>query len=117
MSVNVKALRALLDKATPGPWRIYTDPKGRTFGTLYVLDPMVKPGDGCAIASDICDSDGRSSRENAALIVAAVNALPALLALAEAVRELAGPIAMLAEHGDIAERDAARRVTAILDGK
>ena len=46
---------------------------------------------------------------------ALVEAAPDLLTLAEAVRDLAGPIAMLVEHGDIAERDAARRVLAILE--
>lgn len=81
--LDVKALRALLAAATPGPWRVYTETGDRAFGTLYVLDPTTKPNDGCAIASDICDPDGRSSHENAALIAAAVNALPALLDLAE----------------------------------
>lgn len=86
---DVKALRALLDDAIEG---------GMTLPAFETKDV----------------TEYENSSEDG-LVVTAVNALPDLLALAEAVRELAGPIAMLVEHGSLEERDAARRVTAILD--
>ena len=144
MTIDVKALRALLDKATPGEWRAASqwarctlDHDGRGGGhgrgaCAYLAQPpephdheIIVPcpagavlGERIIVAGTWDYEEGGIQRaEDTALIVAAVNALPDLLALAEAVRELAGPIAMLVEHGSLEERDAARRVLAILEGK
>ena len=93
---DVKALRALLEA------------KRAAVAAFFAHKPYDEEGERLYSLSVEADT---------ALEVASLNALPELLALAEAVRDLAGPIAMLVEHGDIAERDAARRVTAILEGK
>lgn len=100
MSVDVNALRALLDKA--GAHRFAT-PAGEwteadvTSGTGVSIHPL----------------------DERVLIVAAVNALPDLLALAEAVRELAPLLRGLTGREGriipIEEMAAARRVLAILD--
>ncbi len=62
-------LRALLDAATPGPWRV--EPNGKDWAWTYARDSMV----------------AGSIPADAALIVAAVNALPALLAVLDAAIE------------------------------
>ena len=90
-------LRALLAAATPGEWKtrgsasvVTTLPGGNTFTLARMVDAPDKP-QGLAV-------EGR--RTNAALIVAAVNALPGLLdALAAAERERDAALAALEESG------------------
>lgn len=81
--MNIKELRRLERAATPGPWETTT-----WDGLLYVASVQQLQG------SYVCElgigSDG--AERDAALIAAARNALPALLRVAEAARELAaGP--------------------------
>jgi len=100
-AVDVAALSALLAKASPTPW---------TLGTYYTSDE--KPDEGravvdpsgnavCAMApfhlADMSDED------NARLIVAAVNSLPALLALVGSREALA--TAVLKTFGRFCKRD------------
>lgn len=126
---DVKALRALLDKATellpPFEARRF-DPASAQWNVVSQADlnpdpnrPFCEDGPYPLLAVNCC-SPKRTHPNEAAVakaVAALLNSAPDLLALAEAVRDLAGPIAMLVEHGDIAERDAARRVLAILEGK
>ena len=75
----IAKLRELLAAATPGPWRKdgYKDIwSGTDRETRQFLGAM-------ACACETCET-------NAALIVAAVNALPALLAVAEAAQNTVG---------------------------
>lgn len=73
-----KALAALIDKATPGPWRVdcVGEDEEMVMRTIHG-----KPSAG---GSEVCivttgSYDDATEAKNAALIVAAVNALPALL--------------------------------------
>lgn len=68
MADTIEALRRKLEAATRGPWQWSTDGG--------IVD--VTSADGSCIAEDL------RSEPNAALIVSAINALPALLAVAEA---------------------------------
>lgn len=75
-------LRSLLAAATPGPWRWYwsqnrafVESDTRTVVEVFDADPEVH--------------GGIEHEADAALIVAAVNALPALIAVAEAAEEFA----------------------------
>jgi hypothetical protein len=77
---TTKRLRALLAEATPGPWR---------FGDahpdeLVVADSMTLAGATTVVCYGEPDDEGKA---DAALIAAAVNALPALLDVAEAARD------------------------------
>lgn len=71
---DLDALAALLDKATPGPW-------ATNGGRVECRDDHGWVNDGWIIG----DLDGPDAEANSALIVAAVNALPELIAR---VREL-----------------------------
>ena len=74
MTADIPKLRELLAKATPGPWNSTTDHKG------YMIDD----GKGYCVAGA-----GTLNQHGADMdaIVAAVNALPALLSELEALRE------------------------------
>lgn len=81
---DTKELLALALAATPGPWQPMND---RDWDV--VIGDIDGPDDGemhYAAVAEIIDGSPRS-RANAALIVAAVNALPALCAEVEAWRE------------------------------
>ena len=81
--VDTKALRALLEQATPGPWR---SGMGQDASSYTSETPIVESGpfdDPMTIADGLLDDD-------AALIAAAVNALPALLDAAERLEEVKG---------------------------
>ena len=69
---EVEALRALLAKATPGPWSIEPTWAERCGGSVAIAnrDHMGEDWDVCSV---------HSTEANAALIAAAVNALPELL--------------------------------------
>ena len=81
MGSEIEKLRALLEAATKGPWEVDGDANGDTWGrsgSIFV--------------------GHNESKDDAALIVAAVNALPALLDVCEAAAEL-----RIAYNGDDAE--------------
>lgn len=81
--VDCEALRALLAKATPGPWECGRGIQYEPVTTVYCDDSL-----GSAVATCRLQHTVAISREqqaaNAALIAAAVNALPALLAKSDA---------------------------------
>lgn len=79
-----EALEALRQKATQGEWKSWQGAAGR----LIALVPD-DDGDGEGIYTAHRDTFRAGSREDAALIVAAVNALPALLADSKALAEVA----------------------------
>ena len=95
-------LRRMLAAATPGPWERteYYENTIEEHASTYarMLAPGIMDGPNRQwpavdhVAGDgktICIAgNGPTSRRNAALIAAAVNALPALLAVADAAREL-----------------------------
>lgn len=100
---DITKLRELLGRATPGEWRsdidTYGDPGDITLwaeGENYVVN-IGHAGDhvenGCVIAFD-------GSKANAALIAAAVNALPALLDEVERLRLDAERYRYLMERSD-----------------
>lgn len=69
-NVNIVELRALMAKATPGPWEVIADSLD-----VWAVNERVSAYP-WAYKTD-------RGRANAALIVAAINALPELLAAAE----------------------------------
>jgi hypothetical protein len=86
MTTTTNELRRLLSEATPGPWQAEFASL-HVGGRLEITEWFVRlDGDDVAIAADIVDprNDDKPSKANAALIAAAVNALPALLAVVEA---------------------------------
>jgi hypothetical protein len=77
---EIERLRALLAEATPGPWRARKWDAPRMVEVHAATKPPVVPWSGF-------DDSSRTKTEhdaNATLIAAAVNALPALLDVAEA---------------------------------
>ena len=84
MTMTTKELLALANAATPGPWQAMNE---RDWDVL--IGDIDGPDDGemhYAAVAEIIQGSPRS-RANAALIVAAVNALPALCAEVEALRK------------------------------
>ena len=81
--MKTEELLALVGKATPGPWSVYTPEHSPSLPGIDAADAtIVVWGDALA------DDGGVRGPANAALIVAAVNALPSLLdALDRAERE------------------------------
>ena len=86
--ISPSHLATLLAAATPGPWR-HTPTDGNYSGP--VINGVRRPGTGtgsiAAFSVSLGDGYGQDSNltdEDAALIVAAVNALPQLLAVFEA---------------------------------
>ena len=83
---TIDELRRLLAEATPGPWETDEfDP-----GTVTVLQSSPKTEALCV--ADLADGATDRPDANAALIVAAVNALPALLRVAEAAAVVCDPM-------------------------
>ena len=84
-------MRALLDKATPGPWR-YVPKDGRSNQQIIAFEEIVpeySPTQKLAtIIITAWKPDKSSAVPNATVIVEAHNALPALLAIAEAAQDL-----------------------------
>lgn len=81
MTMTTKELLALVEKATLGPWR--DAGAGRDKHMLYAdVDGVPKP-----VADVGWSTYAGQDKANAALIVAAVNALPALCAEVEALRK------------------------------
>ena len=82
MVSEVERLRALLAEATPGPWRTSV---GRRGAAALAAE---RPGLLLAEVFTHGDYIFAERHQNADLIAAAVNALPALLDVAEAARRL-----------------------------
>jgi hypothetical protein len=87
----------LVGKATPGEWMVQDGCSWRRIGTRFhdgdVLCPMAHR-DGCP---DLIAADGRRD-DNLALIVALVNAAPALLDTAERVGRLEEALGQACAH-------------------
>lgn len=83
MGEDVKRLRELLEKATPRPWE-----RGQHVKTEWWWAPQIA---GPALLDD-------EALPDADLIVAAVNALPALLDVVEAVKAQRAAIAQWVAH-------------------
>ena len=90
--IDIDELRALLAKTTPGPWKVVIDDSGDrdlTVPAIFAPDEL-----DCAIVGwdGFCQRHWQSARgerewnANAEFIVAAANALPALLDELEALR-------------------------------
>jgi len=82
---EIARLRALLAKATPGPWESAAAKQGNRDGTITTVEMFVRrEGGDVSIAAEVLDPETcKPSEANADLIAAAVNALPGLLAAAE----------------------------------
>ena len=91
--MTTKELLALVGKATPGPWSVYTPEHSPSLPGIDAGDEtIVVWGDAAG------DDGGVRGPANAALIVAAVNALPALCAEVEALRKDAERYRWLLTH-------------------
>lgn len=84
---EIAALRSLAERATPGEWRVDGED----------LRALVRGAD-LTIVAVRHRLHAELHEANAALIVAAVNALPRLLALAERVGEMETALGMLANE-------------------
>ena len=116
---DIERFRALLAEATPGPWRARKWPSPRMVEVLATTKPPIVPWSGF----DDSDRTLKEHDANAVLIAAAVNALPALLDVAEAARALAAVHEALHRRGDpewkgweCDERNALCAALARLDG-
>ena len=104
MTDPIANLRALLEKATPGPW------KACRIGEEYRHGGAVCTGD-----AQIVDWV-RSGKNDQALIVAAVNALPKLLAVAQCAQEVADYWAKYDDRPYAAEEQLAADLAALREG-
>ena len=104
-------LEELLAKATPGPWQVYKHPVCKIEDALEELTYQVVHTDPLANHLFLLDADGKcpattgcgpTSEDNAALIVEAVNALPALITAlrsqAEELERLRGALGELSDY-------------------
>lgn len=119
MSIDMKALRALLAKTHLTDLRWSDEYPNASGGETWSL---LSNGDfGYGVLS--CDEDNAPDEDRREVIAAGLNALPALLDLADAARELNSVIARVADPTDASidvtnsEYEAARRVLAILESK
>ena len=107
----VAELKALLAKATPGPWvyrvqhgfhEIHSENAATTFTASLHAKAAKKAGQNyinhghCTVFG--CDVHDTNEEANAALIVDAVNALPTLLADLETMREALEPFAAISTN-------------------
>ena len=99
--IDVAGLRGLVAKATPGPWDVWRERTDTRDDAVAELTAQVESAELFAGAVFLLNADGKcpaltgcgpTSEANAALIVAAVNALPALLEAAEANAGLEGEV-------------------------
>ena len=89
-TLDMEELKRLAAEATPGPWR-YDEQDGRKNQRFICFEEIVtdySPTKLLATVSGTAWKPGRSAVPNARLIVAAVNSLPALIAIAEEVERL-----------------------------
>jgi|SRR5690606_14867613 len=85
--MNTDKLKELLGAATPGPWSVVADPSHyHTLSTVVGGYRGLRDFQFRAEIGGQCD--WKEQEANAALIVAAVNALPALLARLEAAEKV-----------------------------
>lgn len=89
MTNTITRLRSLLEKATPGPWKLHFSdgcdlPKYPEGYSAYPVAEALDNETSVSILAQCAPKRGRPNWENAELIVAAVNALPALINIAEA---------------------------------
>ena len=112
----VGEIEAMQAKATPGPWSIVTTPKAISPGQNWyeiTADEHDPSNANESAIGEIFDPEGEA---NAALIVAAVNALPTLLVALKARGYMADTLVKL--RADLAEEDAeihAQRIAVIDD--
>lgn len=92
---EIAALKELLAKATPGPWAVEYGHEKQD-GQMYW---QVHDGQDAIANNQFCYA--RNSDQNAALIVAAINALPSLIAIAEREAGARGEVAFLPPAGDV----------------
>ena len=78
---TLERLKELARKATPGPWEVSKD-----FPWVVVAPEPAKLGKGHVYFS--CSCGGGNNEENAVYLASALNALPLLIEVAEAAREL-----------------------------
>jgi hypothetical protein len=92
MTTDIEGLKALLEKATPGPWKV-ADKVATVGGDRYLV--ITHPAGWVSL---IMEGDDGRDEADAVLIVAAVNALPDLLATITALEDkLAGCVEALEE--------------------
>jgi hypothetical protein len=112
MTTNINELKRLLAEATPGPWNVHTQADGD-----YLLHTHTPYTYGVATVHAPSEADEAAEGEaNAALIAAAVNSLPGLLAAHERLREALRMIVVTPLAIDDA-RDIARGALAESEGK
>lgn len=90
-------LRELLARATPGEWRVLQAHNAITQWPMVVAE---SGGRLSPVAEPFGDKEA-----NAALIAEAINALPALLALADAVEGLTNDLHLMNEQGETPDGD------------
>jgi hypothetical protein len=85
MNADIEKLRELIAKATPGPWQAMN-----AYQWDSIIGDIDGPDDGEMHYESVTDitSHHDRSRANAALIAAAISALPALLAEVERLRRV-----------------------------
>lgn len=121
MSIDTTELRRLMEAATPGPWGIYVEEVEDRPSAIAALAEQVNgvPDDEFRKAMFLLEAGGRcpavtgcgpTSQANAALIVTARNALPALLDAAEERDALKAEVARLREAMAIFADDASWRL-------
>jgi len=104
-TTDLQSLRALMEEATPRPWTVEPSWAERCGGSVAIVN-REHPSDDW----DVCSV--HSSESNAALIAAAVNALPTLLSIAEAyanapiVHDVTGRHGFIGHHVRIVPCDA-----------
>jgi hypothetical protein len=109
---QIDDIKRLLAEATPGPWNVHTQADGD-----YLLHTHTPYTYGVATVYAPSEADEAAEGEaNAALIVAAVNSLPDLLAERDRLREALRLIIVTPLAIDDA-RDIARGALAESDGK
>jgi hypothetical protein len=87
--IDVAGLRALVAKATPGPWRVE---QMHTSAHIHQQDGLHWLASCVVGHGDWHNPEASRGAKDAALITAAVNALPALLDAAEATAALEGEV-------------------------
>jgi hypothetical protein len=84
----IEELKRLIAKATPGPWVAEREQYSNSPAYSYCVRALTEPKKTAVAYTDMNGSRSTKAERdsNAALIAAAVNALPALIAAAEAVQ-------------------------------
>lgn len=88
---EIAKLRALIENATPLPWEVVFEP-----GKHIVIGSRTGHTGVCIIFNDVHDLEYK--QDNAVMIVAAVNTIPALLDEVENARKLKSVVMALLEY-------------------